>query len=185
MQTTRAVATKYALPLLAVYLPVTIVLLLLGSGLNRVPWIACFAGGLLLWTSIEYVMHRFVFHEPSAVRGLGSGGAAHSRHHQTPSEAEFILTPLSFSSPVAALVFGVLRLVMGSWERAAIMMAGVIAGYLWYEVLHLQIHTNPKAGAFLRRLRRYHYRHHFNHTDLGFGVTTPLWDVLLRTFPRA
>lgn len=175
---------KYSRPLVAVYAPVAVVLLVWGRSLDPWQWLACFAGGLLLWTFIEYGVHRFVFHESSWIARLGSGGPCHSRHHQTPSEPEFIPTPLSFSLPVAAAVLGLLRLALGSWERAAIMMAGVIAGYLFYEVLHLQIHANPEGGALLRRLRRYHYRHHFGEVDAGFGVSTPLWDALLRTLPR-
>ena len=32
-------------------------------------------------------------------------------------------------------------------------------------------------------VRRYHYRHHFQQSSRGFGVTSPLWDRVFRTSP--
>jgi sterol desaturase/sphingolipid hydroxylase (fatty acid hydroxylase superfamily) len=169
---------------MAVYLPLAVVLLGWGSvGMTMWEWSLHFAVGLLLWTFIEYAMHRFVFHAPKLMALLG-GGPVHYRHHQSPAEVEFIATPLSFSLPVAAFVWVLLRLTLGTWEKTAAAMAGVILGYLVYEAVHLRIHTFSGGGAALRRLRRHHYRHHFSDPEVCFGVSTPIWDAVLQTLPR-
>jgi 4-hydroxysphinganine ceramide fatty acyl 2-hydroxylase len=175
---------KHPLARLSIYLP--LVGTFLGwsvRGMSVWKWSLCFAGGLLLWTFIEYAIHRFVFHAPSLMALLGSG-PVHYRHHQSPAEADFIVTPLSFSLPVALFVWILLRLALGTWEETAAAMAGVILGYLAYEAIHLRIHTFSGGGAALRWLRRHHYRHHFCDSEICFGVSTPIWDVVLQTLPR-
>lgn len=172
--------------IMAIYPAAFVVLLGFGAlrlGIGDWAWLLWLAAGLLLWTLIEYGMHRFVFHY-WAPKVRPRQVPPHLRHHETPREAEFILTPISFSLPMAAVVAGGLRLALGSWERAATVIAGVIAGYLAYEILHLRMHTSSSSGALIQWMRRHHFRHHFIDPDACFGVTTPLWDVVLRTFPQ-
>jgi sterol desaturase/sphingolipid hydroxylase (fatty acid hydroxylase superfamily) len=38
-----------------------------------------------------------------------------------------------------------------------------------------------RIGAFLRS---YHLRHHYEDEHTAYGVSTPLWDYLLRTVPH-
>jgi len=127
--------------------------------------------GLLLWTAIEYLMHRYAFH----------GFAPHWEHHEKPAEAKFIVAPLTLSLPVASAVWLLVSLAMDSAVQAGLLIAGVIAGYLAYEAVHLRIHSEAAGGPLLRALRRYHYYHHFADDSVCYGVTTPLWDMVFAT----
>ncbi len=127
-----------------------------------------FTAGLFLWTALEYLMHRFAFH----------GFAPHWEHHERPTEAKYILAPLGLSLPMAGAIFGVLWAAAGPGVAAAV-VAGVLAGYLVYEAVHLRIHSQAAGGAMLRALRRNHYYHHFAKDTKCYGVTSPLWDLIL------
>jgi sterol desaturase/sphingolipid hydroxylase (fatty acid hydroxylase superfamily) len=131
------------------------------------------AAGALLWTILEYLMHRFAFH----------GFAPHGDHHAQPAEAEFLVAPLLLSLPMATAIFLLSWLATGSAVEAGLVIAGVSAGYLTYEFVHLRIHSRAAGGLLLRALRRYHYYHHFADDRVCYGVTTPLWDAVFASLP--
>lgn len=138
-------------------------------------------GGLLAWSPLEYVMHRFFFHvAPFPPRRVHP----HTGHHGAPDDRGRILTPLWLALPIAALIWGLARPALGSWERASLAMAGLFVGYMAYEVLHYAIHTAARPGPLLLRWRAYHFHHHFQDERRAYGVTSPLWDALSFTLPR-
>jgi sterol desaturase/sphingolipid hydroxylase (fatty acid hydroxylase superfamily) len=62
--------------------------------------------------------------------------------------------------------------------------AGLLIGYLFYDMLHYATHHLPmKKGVWLF-LKRYHLRHHFQDDHAGYGVSSPLWDHVFRTRRR-
>ena len=67
------------------------------------------------------------------------------------------------------------------WSLPA--FAGFLLGYLAYDMGHYHIHHHRSDNRLSLALRRYHYRHHFQQSDRGFGVTSPLWDRVFRTSP--
>jgi Fatty acid hydroxylase len=137
--------------------------------------LACIAGlcaGLVLWTLLEYLMHRFAFH----------GFAPHSQHHADPVDAAYILAPLWLSLSVAALLWILFWWLAG--RPSLFVMAGILAGYLAYETIHLRIHSASPGGPVLRALRKNHYYHHFADARACFGVTSGLWDHAFRSTPR-
>lgn len=139
-----------------------------GEGVAVVP---AMLSGILLWTAIEYLMHRYAFH----------GFAPHWEHHAEPMAEQYILAPLPLSLAVTAGLWAVLWLASRSTALPGLVLAGVWVGYLAYEGIHLRIHSNAAGGSLLRALRRYHYRHHFADDTVHYGVTSPLWDVVFRT----
>jgi 4-hydroxysphinganine ceramide fatty acyl 2-hydroxylase len=151
------------------------------GGLAAWQWVLAIGGGLLLWTFIEYTMHRFAFHEWRAIARL-TGVPPHQKHHDLPAEEDYIVTPLPFSFPIAVTLYGIFWAATG-WQIANLVMAGVFAGNLLYETVHLLVHIRPGGGSLLKRWRRYHFRHHYADSTASFGVTTPLWDALLGTLP--
>ena len=54
-----------------------------------------FGLGLVLWTPLEYVLHRYVFHRL----------APHYQHHDSPAELQYIFAPLWFSGVTAVVLF--------------------------------------------------------------------------------
>ena len=157
---------------LGVFSPLLVTALAWSVRAREVAWLV---PGLLLWTILEYLMHRFAFH----------GFAPHYDHHAEPTQESYLLAPLWLSMSMAAALWLLLALATGSFSRAAAVMAGVIAGYLLYEAVHLRIHRPVSGGPVLRALRRYHFYHHFADDRVCYGVTSPLWDVVLGTRRRA
>jgi hypothetical protein len=129
------------------------------------------AGGLLLWTAIEYLMHRFAFH----------GFAPHWEHHADPVDVKYILAPFPLSLSVSAGLWVAMWAITRSTALPGLILAGVWVGYLTYEGVHLRIHSNAPGGPLLRALRRRHYYHHFADDRFYYGVTTPLWDFVFRS----
>lgn len=130
-----------------------------------------FAAGLLFWTAIEYLMHRYAFH----------GFAPHWQHHEDPRNEEYILAPFPLSLGVTVGLWLALAALFRSTVLPGLVLSGVWFGYLAYELVHLRIHSPAPGGPLLRALRRYHYRHHFADDTVCYGVTSPLWDVVFRT----
>jgi len=135
---------------------------------------ASLPAGVVLWTVLEYLMHRFAFH----------GFAPHYQHHAETRDPVFLLAPLWLSLSTAGALWVMLALASGSMARAAATVAGVIAGYLAYESVHLRIHSAIPGGQFLRALRKHHFYHHFADERVCYGVTSPLWDHVFRSVPK-
>ena len=127
------------------------------------------AGGLCLWTLIEYLMHRFAFH----------GFAPHYQHHADPVNPAYILAPVWFSLTASGAVWMIAAWAAGSWSLAALIAAGAMSGYLAYEWVHLRIHSQAAGGPLLRAWRKHHFYHHYADDRRCYGVTTPLWDLAL------
>ncbi len=153
---------------------VCLVLLYMGlrhGGLSLPATLAAVGGGLLVFSFFEYAMHRWLFHGPAQVFQHG-----HLIHHQQPMGYDAL--PF-FLPPLAMLVLAsVLYLVMPT--AAFLFVGSFAAGYAAYGSGHWVMHAVRFRNPFLRRWAADHHIHHF-HEDTNFGVTSPLWDILLRT----
>jgi dihydroceramide fatty acyl 2-hydroxylase len=137
--------------------------------------------GVLLWTVLEYVIHSIGFHWPTRSPRWLAVQASHGSHHDEPSDPLRIVAQLTTSLPVALLVFAVLSVAFWDMKPPALVMVGVMAGYLAYEVIHYRIHLGRKSWWLPRALVRHHLYHHHKDQTRCYGVTTPLWDVICRT----
>jgi sterol desaturase/sphingolipid hydroxylase (fatty acid hydroxylase superfamily) len=145
--------------------------------------IGVFALGTVAWSLGEYVLHRFVFHfEPDSRWGRRLHFIIHGVHHDFPHDPMRLVMPPSVSIPLAIGFWFLFRAVLGpAWALPA--FAGFLVGYLIYDMSHYHMHHHRSKNRLSLALRRYHYRHHFQQSDRGFGVTTPLWDRVFRTSP--
>jgi 4-hydroxysphinganine ceramide fatty acyl 2-hydroxylase len=132
--------------------------------------------GILLWTLLEYLLHRFVFH-----RFRGIVGSLHHEHHGAPRNIQYLFVRPGYSIGVSALFIALLWWISGDIAQTLQLMAGIWAGYLYYESVHYRVHFTPADGGWIGRQRRAHFRHHFHNARKCFGVTTPLWDYVFRT----
>lgn len=139
--------------------------------------------GILSWTLIEYGLHRFIFHY-SARSDFGRKFvyAAHLSHHENPRETPRLFSSLLISLPVALVYLLLAWIVTGSLRGAAYVFAGLTAGYFCYEWLHFQAHHRRPRLRVFRYLRKYHLLHHYQTPEHRYGVTSPLFDVILGTF---
>lgn len=138
--------------------------------------------GALSWTLVEYLMHRFLFHaRVSSETGRIVTFLAHGHHHVYPDDPRRIAaTPVQLVS-LMLLFWGVFQLVLR--ERASFAMAGALAAYLAYELVHWSAHHGRSSSRVLRALRRHHLAHHHRDPRSRWGIGSPLWDVVFRTMP--
>jgi len=131
-------------------------------------------GGILAWSGIEYVLHRFVLH------GLQPFRRWHADHHQRPSALICIPTTLS-AMLIGALVFFPAWLFAGTWHATALTL-GVLSGYLFYAIVHHATHHwRVGDSGWLKRRKRWHALHHHGERQACFGVTSAFWDHVFGT----
>jgi dihydroceramide fatty acyl 2-hydroxylase len=169
-----------------VFVPVVIASEWLGAdrGLGALELVLLTTGGLGVWTLTEYWLHRLVFHwEPDNAAGRRMHFIIHGVHHDHPNDRLRLVMPPAVSIPLAVLFFVGFRSIFGT-PAAFPLFAGLLAGYLFYDYMHYHLHHHTPRTKLGRRLREQHMRHHFQDHRFGFGVSSPLWDVIFRTLPR-
>ena len=169
-----------------IYGPAIVALIVLGArdGLGALEVVLLVLAGLLLWTLSEYWLHRKVFHwDPDHPIGHRLHFIIHGVHHDHPNDRMRLVMPPGASIPLAALFFGLFWLIFGL-PTALPLFAGFLIGYLMYDYTHYYLHHVVPKSKLGKRLREQHMRHHFQDHRYGFGVSSPLWDVVFRTLPR-
>ena len=139
--------------------------------------------GLFSWGLIEYGLHRFVFHYDARSRfGRELLYSAHLSHHENPTATNQISASFYLSAPIAAMYWLLVWAATGSRTAAFYLFIGMATGYFFYKWLHFQCHHRRSRFRLLRYLRRYHLLHHYRTPGLRFGVTSPVFDIVFRTF---
>jgi hypothetical protein len=129
-------------------------------------------GGLVLWSLVEYAMHRFVFHGVEPFQSL------HAEHHRRP--LALIATPTLVSATViAVLVWLPATLLAGFWMGSGLAL-GVVTGYFVYGVVHHGVHHWRAKSVWMRRCKRQHAIHHHKPV-VNYGVTMLWWDRAFRS----
>lgn len=139
------------------------------------------AGGLLLWTLLEYLLHRFVFHfEPRSGWGKKVHFTVHGVHHAYPQDATRLVMPPVLSIPLGMATFGLLWNTLGApWTPAV--FSGLVIGYMAYDTIHFAVHHLHFRNRVFQALKKQHVRHHFQDPHRGYGVSTPFWDLVFGT----
>jgi dihydroceramide fatty acyl 2-hydroxylase len=141
---------------------------------------AWYLAGLLAWSLLEYIIHRYSFHhDPRTRTQVAMVYLSHGVHHAYPDDSRRWVMPLLVTLPVGALLLSLV--VLGLGPRALPGFAGFAHGYLTYDTLHYLIHRGPLPTSMGRFLRRHHLQHHYATPDRRFGVSSPLWDLIFRT----
>ena len=138
------------------------------------PLLAVFAValGLFAFSFVEYFFHRWMFHTRIPLFAQG-----HRMHHERPLGYDSL--PFFLPGAVLLILTGVCVLIVPT-GFALLMMGSVTLGYIAYGLSHFTIHHVRFKHPLLRRWAGAHHVHHY-HPNSNFGVTTPLWDVLLGT----
>lgn len=137
--------------------------------------------GLLVWTLSEYVLHRFVFHfVPKAKWALRIHFIFHGVHHDYPRDAKRLVMPPSASIPMALILYFLFdALLPGNMIYA--FFTGFIIGYLFYDMVHYALHHANFKSKFWKNLKKHHMLHHYSEPTKGYGVSSPLWDLIFRS----
>jgi len=158
-------------PFLA-WVPVT--LFFLGRGWRRhdlglLTLVGLFLCGMVAWTNGSSWGKRIHF-------------LLHGVHHDYPSDKDRLVMPLLTSLPLSVIFYALFTFTLGrSIGEAA--FAGFIVGYLFYDGTHYYVHHFIPTTRWGKFLRRHHLTHHHADHDGGFGVSSPLWDLVLQTMP--
>jgi len=140
--------------------------------------------GVLMWSLLEYGLHRFVFHIRFEVRNPKLKeivNASHLSHHAAPRDPGKLLVRTSYGLAVSGLLFALLYIASGSVYSTVGVLAGIWGGFLYYESVHYRVHLTSSASGLLAWQRRAHFYHHFTNNERCFGVTSRLWDHVFRT----
>ncbi len=182
-----AVVLLVWVPVVAGFLAVSIA----GAPEGRLPLHVplAFATGLFLWTLTEYTLHRFLFHfTPHSPGQERVSFLFHGVHHAQPMVKSRLVMPPALSIPLGFFFFGLFGLVtrfgLGVPEWHYPLFAGLIAGYIVYDMLHYSTHHFRLRNPYLLYLRRNHMQHHATCPDRRFGVTSNLWDRVFGTMPH-
>lgn len=146
--------------------------------LARTEWLGATLAGFVLWTLLEYILHRIALHRIAYFASL------HGVHHAAP--LSFVGTPPWISVfTLGGGIFLPAWLCFGA-NAASGLTAGVMIGYWWYGIVHHIIHhgTHNSPHSYFSGLRAWHLRHHYSPGGGNFGVTTGLWDYVFGTAIR-
>jgi sterol desaturase/sphingolipid hydroxylase (fatty acid hydroxylase superfamily) len=142
--------------------------------------VSFFLLGVFFWTFTEYILHRFVFHyQPISKIGLRINYILHGNHHEYPRDRERLFMPAMPSILLASIFLTIFYLTLG--EKAIPFFPGFMFGYLMYGSMHYAIHAWNPPFKWMKGLWRNHHLHHYKHADLGFGVSSTLWDHIFGT----
>lgn len=151
-----------------VLLPISIGLITATQFTNTFEWWGLAAHGLVMFTMIEYLVHRFILHKVF-------WSNYHQRHHQHADE--YVVFPWWY---MPAIFIPAALLLPWAWT------VGFQIGALWYFSWHHVIHhwDLRKPGVIRRWLLAYNRFHDLHHKDLpvNYGVTSPLWDYPFGTY---
>lgn len=171
---------------LVLYLPAIAYMLYAAIWRNQLPVVSViglFFIGVMIWTLLEYVIHRQIFHyQPTTSLGKKLHFVVHGVHHDYPNDAKRLVMPPVISIPLAILFYALFAFFFG--KDAPAIWAGLVAGYVCYDSIHYAIHHFPMKSQILNRLKQHHLRHHFHNDQAGYGVSSPFWDYIFRTNGR-
>jgi sterol desaturase/sphingolipid hydroxylase (fatty acid hydroxylase superfamily) len=169
---------------LIVYLPVILFFAwkaILVASIGMLPFVSYFVVGLMSWTLIEYVLHRFVFHlHPTSSWGRRIHFIFHGVHHDYPNDAKRLVMPPSASIPLALLFYLLFDAVL-SQQCLYGVFPGMLTGYLIYDLGHYALHHHTFKNPLMKRLKKHHMLHHYADETKGFGVSSALWDKVFNS----
>lgn len=145
--------------------------LLVAASLFMGEWSAAlFLLGMLLWSLLEYGLHRFSFHRHFR--------KDHWAHHVSPQDYIGI-------SGLLTSVLLVLLAIGAYCLHGVALFSGFACGYFLYLFVHYCIHQPDHiVHRLLPALVHNHEKHHQRGVEKNFGVTSPLWDYVLGTYAK-
>jgi sterol desaturase/sphingolipid hydroxylase (fatty acid hydroxylase superfamily) len=139
-----------------------------------------YIAGMFFWTFTEYILHRFLFHfHPESEKGKRLNYVLHGNHHEYPRDKERLFMPVVPSIIIASIFFFFFYFILG--KNVFSFFPGFLLGYLIYGSMHYAIHAWSPPFKWMKGLWRNHHLHHYKESDMGFGVSSTLWDHLFGT----
>ncbi len=170
--------------ILMIWVPVVLGLFIAAGAWAGLAWGAAVLWallGLILWTLTEYLLHRFVFHyRPRSAFGRKMHFMAHGIHHLDPWDPTRLVFPPLVGFLVAGAIFALLLLPL-AMAQALATMAGLLTGYIVYDMTHYYTHHARPKSRWGKYLKAWHLAHHHKWPRRMYGVSSPFWDLVFRT----
>ncbi len=139
--------------------------------------------GWLVYSWVEYLVHRYLFHIPITTEARKKFQyTMHGVHHHHPKDKDRIAMPPLLSITLATALLIVFRFVLGDYAFS--FTAGFLVGYGSYLLVHYLVHIHRPPKNLFRQLWINHSIHHYRDGEIIFGVSTPLWDYIYGTMER-
>jgi sterol desaturase/sphingolipid hydroxylase (fatty acid hydroxylase superfamily) len=185
----RQTALRRLIPLFAFYTSFTLLLIGMAAAYspNRLLSFLFFLLGVALWTPLEYYVHRRVLHGPfPAGEGFWKRllhkqfDHLHWEHHLKPWSGKTISGSLHQTLPVVAAL-GALSLLTPPYTFL-LTVAGIAQSYVIEEWVHYSVHFEHYKSRYFRYIKKHHLYHHSPRgVDVGYGLTSAIWDVVFDT----
>jgi len=142
--------------------------------------ICLFLFGILAFSWVEYLVHRYLFHMETLTEFKKRlQYTIHGVHHEFPKDKDRLAMPPVLSVTIATVLLYVFSLMLG--DMAFSFLAGFLTGYAAYLLVHYMVHVFRPPHNFLKHLWINHSIHHYKHGQSVFGVSSPLWDYIYGT----
>eukprot|EP00040_Diaphanoeca_grandis_P025925 m.144348 g.144348 ORF g.144348 m.144348 type:complete len:278 (-) comp30367_c0_seq2:178-1011(-) len=140
--------------------------------------------GLVEWTFMEYVLHRFLFHTP--VNGnspllITAHFVLHGQHHKFPMDKGRLVFPVIPAIGVCTGVYWCFTRLLFTFFPAFGVQCGFLIGYVCYDLTHYYTHFGHPTFGYLAKLKKSHMKHHFKNINHGYGISSEIWDYVFGT----
>ena len=151
--------------------------------LSSLTIISMFFAGMLTFSLVEYLVHRYLFHiTPNSKAKEKFQYTIHGVHHEFPKDVDRLAMP-----PVLSAIISVVLLFLFVWamgDYALAFLPGFLVGYCAYLGVHFIVHAWSPPNNFFKKLWINHSIHHYKDNQIAFGVSSPLWDYVFGTIRR-
>ncbi|XP_057971853.1 dihydroceramide fatty acyl 2-hydroxylase FAH1-like [Malania oleifera] len=142
-------------------------------------------GGILMWTFLEYTLHRFLFHIKTKSYWANTlHYLLHGCHHKHPMDGLRLVFPPAATAILSVPLWTVIKL-LSPPSFAPALFAGGLLGYVMYDLTHYYLHHGKPSEGVSQNRKRYHLNHHFKVHNKGFGITSSMWDIVFGTIPQS
>ncbi|MCX2746000.1 sterol desaturase family protein [Mangrovivirga sp. M17] len=165
---------------ISIFVIISIGLLVYAASTTSIPaltTIGLFLVGVFVFTLVEYVVHKEVYH--AKTESILKEG--HTFHHEYPKQKSFLAMPPIMSVITAVVLFLLFRLILNDYSFS--FLAGFLMAYAGYLVIHAITHIYKPPKNFLKIWWKHHLVHHYN-DKVNFGVTSPFWDHIFGTVDK-
>lgn len=150
------------------------------TSLNVFTIIGMFFLGILVFTWVEYNVHRYIFHMKVYSKFREKlQYTLHGVHHEFPKDKDRLAMPPLLSVTISTVLLLLLRLVMGDFAFS--FLPGFLVGYSAYLLVHYMVHVYAPPKNIFKVLWINHSIHHYKHGENVFGVSSPFWDYIYGT----
>ena len=139
----------------------------------------------ILDLATEYILHRWLFHldehVPNYSAVLTVHFLLHGVHHLLPMDNMRLVFPPVLTALFLVAFFYLFRAFLDTPE-ALCLTAGGLMGYLIYDLTHYYLHHSDKPfWKHLANMKSYHLAHHYKNHEMGYGITSKMWDYVFGT----